>query len=138
MFERCLYFNVNALTRKINQIWKQAFQEVGLSPSHAYLLRLVLSSPGLSQRMIADELKLEKSTVTRFINKLEDDGYLTREIPPERSTREHNIYPTPKAQQLSEQLEEIGDALYNRMTHTLGDNELQQLVANLRQAYETV
>ena len=138
MFERCLYFNANALVRKVNQIWKQAFQEVGLSPSHAYLLRLVIATPGLSQRMIADELNLEKSTVTRFINKLETDGYLTRQILANRNTREQNIYPTEKAEQLSDQLESIGNTLYDQMLREVGEGELKQLVGDLRDVSKMV
>ena len=60
MFERCLYFNLNALTRRVNKIWGQAFQALGLSPSHAYLLRVVLATPGMTQQEIAAELGLEK------------------------------------------------------------------------------
>ena len=70
MVERCLYFNINTLTRVVNRIWDDAFAELGLSPSHAYLLRLVLSQPGLTPKQISLELKLEKSTVTRFIDVL--------------------------------------------------------------------
>ena len=136
MFERCLYFNSNALVRKVNQTWKQAFKEVGLSPSHAYLLRLVIATPGLSQQMIADELNLEKSTVTRFIDKMEGEGYLTREILSNRQTREHNIYPTDKALALSDKLEAIGDRLYADMLNAVGDDDLNQLVSALRQTSE--
>ena len=138
MFERCLYFNTNALVRKVNQIWKQAFQEVGLSPSHAYLLRLVIAEPGLPQRRIAEELNLEKSTVTRFIDKMEAGGYLTRQILAGRSTREQNIFPTEKALHLSDKLEAIGDALYAQLSTTVGEGTLKQLVVDLREANETL
>ena len=133
MFERCLYFNTNGLVRKINRIWKEAFAEVGLSPSHAYLLRLAIASPGLSQRAIAEELHLEKSTVTRFIDKMEAAGYLTREILAKRNTREQNIYPTEKAILLSERLEAIGDRLYADMVEAIGENQLKKLVVDLRE-----
>ena len=78
MFERCLYFNINALTRAVNRIWGQAFDEFGLSPSHAYMLRLVLSNPGLSPKQISSELKLDKSTITRFLDAMEKKGFVQR------------------------------------------------------------
>ncbi|MFO7538210.1 MAG: MarR family transcriptional regulator [Chloroflexota bacterium] len=132
MFERCLYFNSNALVRKVNHIWKDAYNEVRLSPSHAYLLRLVLAQPGLSQIAIAEELNLDKSTITRFLNKLETEEYVKRTVAVNRSTREQNIYPTEKARQLHTQLEEIGDTLYTIMLAEIGDDDLRQLVNNLR------
>jgi DNA-binding MarR family transcriptional regulator len=123
MFERCLYFNLNALTRKVNKIWDQAFQDLGLSPSHAYLLRVVLATQG-----IANELKLEKSTITRFIGALESKGYLQRV----KSGREQNVYPTKAATDIFDQLEQQGNALYQRMTKDLGESPLTKLVGELR------
>lgn len=128
MFERCLYFNVNALTRKVNQIWDQAFADLGLSPAHAYLLRLVLSQPGISQKDIAGELRLDKSTVTRFIDTLEDRGYLKRS----KVGREQIISPTPVATKIEKELNRRGDILYRRMHDELGKSALVGLVRELR------
>lgn len=128
MFERCLYFNLNALTRKVNKIWDQAFQEFGLSPAHAYLLRVVLVNPGITQQGIAAELKLEKSTVTRFVEALEEKGYLLRN----KSGREQFVFPTEAAKTIGERLEQQGNALYRRMTESLGKGALAQLVGELR------
>jgi DNA-binding MarR family transcriptional regulator len=128
MFERCLYFNVNALARKVNAIWDQAFAEFELSPAHAYLLRLVLESPGITQTRIADELNLEKSTVTRFINALEDRRLLKRS----RTGRETMVNPTAQAKKIQKQLNQTGEQLYQRMLASVGKTELTQLVRSLR------
>lgn len=58
MFERCLYFNTQNLARTVNRIWTEEFKQYELSPAHAYLLRLVLTEPGLLQREIAANLGL--------------------------------------------------------------------------------
>lgn len=129
MFERCLYFNVNALTRKVNRIWDRAFEDLGLSPAHAYLLRLVLSQPGISQKDIAGELRLEKSTVTRFIDALEDKGYLKRN----KVNREQIIHPTRAAVKIEKELNRRGDALYQQMLHDVGKTALVGLVGQLRE-----
>lgn len=128
MFERCLYFNLNALTRKVNKIWDQAFQEFGLSPAHAYLLRVVLANPGITQQGIATELKLEKSTVTRFVDALEKKGFLLRR----KSGREQMVYPTEKAKDIHVKLEAQGNALYQQMLESLGKDNLTELVSELR------
>lgn len=130
MFERCLYFNVNALARKVNQIWEEAFMNLGLSPAHAYLLRLVLSQPGIAQKDIASELRLEKSTVTRFIDALEHGGYLKRS----KVGREQAISPTRAARKLEKELNRRGDALYRRMLDEVGKDALVGLVRQLREA----
>ena len=128
MFERCLYFNVNALARRVNTIWDVAFAEFDLSPSHAYLLRLLLEQPGLTQTQISKELKLEKSTVTRFVTVLENKKLVTRE----KLGREVLAYPTVKARALQEQLNIKGDELYQKMIDSLGKNKMTELVGDLR------
>lgn len=128
MFERCLYFNLNALTRKVNKIWDQTFSDLGLSPAHAYLLRVVLAKPGISQQQIATELKLEKSTITRFVEVLESKGYLQRY----KTGREQIVHPTDSAKKIHQQLERQGEHLYLQMTGKLGNKSLIQLVGELR------
>ena len=132
MFERCLYFNVNALTRAVNRIWDDAFSEFDLSPSHAYLLRLVLSSPGLTPKQISYELKLEKSTITRFLDVLVKKDFIRRKKGTSGDAREQGIYATKKAEKISAQLEEKGNALYQKMIKTMGKSELVSLVGDLR------
>jgi len=132
MFERCLYFNVNALTRAVNQIWEEAFAEFDLSPSHAYLLRLTLSNPGLTPKQISQELKLEKSTITRFLDALAKKGFIRRLKSASGDAREQGIYPTRKAERIAAQLESKGNALYQKMIDSIGKNELTALVAQLR------
>jgi len=132
MFERCLYFNINALTRTVNQIWEEAFAEYNLSPSHAYLLRLTLSHPGLTPKQISQELKLEKSTITRFLDALSKKGFIRRQKSPSGDAREQGIYPTRKAEKIATQLELEGNALYQKMIDRIGKNELVTLVTQLR------
>ncbi len=136
MFERCLYFNANVLTRRINRHWDQAFKSFGLSPAHAYLLRLVLAEPGLSQKAIAEELRLEKSTVTRFVDALEAKGLLLRTVG--EGGVGVSVQPTQKARRLQLKLEEQGEALFREMVAELGEDELKQLVRMMRKAAESL
>lgn len=130
MFDRCLYFNVNSLARKVNTIWEQAFAEFDLSPSHAYLLRLVLDNPGMSQNWLCEELNLEKSTITRFINVLEKKDLLTRN----RTGREVQVVPTAKAKKIKQKLNIKGDELYQQMLEAVGKSELGDVVKRMREA----
>jgi len=132
MFERCLYFNINALTRTVNSIWNDAFAEFALSPAHAYLLRLVLSDPGLTPKQISLELKLEKSTVTRFLDVLTEKGFVKREKGINNDAREQSIYPTQEAEKIYARLEKKGNVLYQQMINEIGEPKLITLVNQLR------
>lgn len=135
MFERCLYFNTNALARKLNGHWEKAFAPFDLAPSHGYLLRLVLAQPGLTQQTIAKELRLDKSTVARFVNKLEAKK-LVRRVSAKEDNREKIILPTANAIAIHKSLDATGDSLYRRMCDTLGEDEAKALVRSLRKVGE--
>ncbi|MSQ99397.1 MAG: MarR family transcriptional regulator [Xanthomonadales bacterium] len=134
MFDRCLYFNSNVLVRKIEKIWIDAYSEVGLAPAHAYFLRLVLEKPGLAQREIVVELSLDKSTITRFVDKMALDGYLYRAASPTGNLKEQCIFPTEKCLRLKEPLNAIGAGLYKRMQEVFSPEELKSMVGWMRSA----
>ena len=132
MFERCLYFNTNTLARKLNSRWEKAFASFDLPPSHAYLLRLVIECPGLNQQQLANELQLNKSTVTRFVAALERKKLLIRKVTSE-DQREHSIWPSRKATAIQLKLEQVGSELYSSLCATLGRENLEYFVKTARQ-----
>lgn len=131
MFERCIYFNSHVLVRKLNTRWDKAFKAHGLPPSHGYLIRLVLGQPGLTQQKTADELVLDKSTVARFVGKLEIGGWLVRN-PSETDLRGKMVMPSSKALSLEQELTVLGDELYSTMCDTIGEDRLKYFVVMLR------
>lgn len=133
MFDRCLYFNVNALTRLVNKKWADAFESFDLSPAHGYMLRVVLSKPGITQKEIAIELRLEKSTITRFVDALQKKKLVSRKTGGVDG-REQNIYPTAKAKKIHVSLDEMGENLYQTMVSTIGKKQLTTLVRQLRES----
>lgn len=138
MFDRCLYFNSNHLSRVVEKIWKDAYAELDLAPAHAYLLRLVLQQPGLSQRQISEELHLEKSTITRFIDKMVQQGYLLRKQNAEASLREQHIFPAQNAKRIEHRLNEIGDELYGSMQAQINKEDLSILVNLIKHASKSL
>ncbi len=131
MFERCLYFNTNSLARKLNSLWEEAFFQFGLPPSHAYLLRLVLENPGLTQQELAKELRLNKSTVTRFICALEKKELLVRKGSL-KDQRQRIVMPSKKAVSLHKGLEALGGELYSSMCEILGRDNVESFVKTAR------
>lgn len=130
MFDRCIYFNINALARVINKRWEAAFKRLGLSPSHAYLLRCVLARPGSAQKQLAQDLAIAPSTVTRAVDHLVRGGWLERRLGDDG--REALIYPTRKARKVGAALEKTGEQLYRETRGTLGAPRFDALVASLR------
>lgn len=78
-FHQCIYFASQALARKVEKLAIACWQPVGLSPSHAYLLMLVLENPGIQPMEICQQLQLTPSTITRLTEKLESNGLVHRQ-----------------------------------------------------------
>ncbi len=135
MFERCLYFNTNTLARKLNAVCEKAFDAFDLPPSHVYLLRLILASPGLNQQELAKEMRLNKSTITRFIVALEKKDLLASQESP-GSQREKSIVPSKKALSIHKKLEKLGDEFYSSMCQTVGKKNLESFVKTAREINE--
>lgn len=131
MFEKCIYFNTNALARQINKIWDDAFKPYGLSPAHAYVLRVVLNQPGISMKQIAEELELAPSTVTRFVDSLMHKNFLKR-VSDNTDKRGMQIFPTAEAKKIHSKLEQTGQQLYSEMNNLIGKKAFSGLVSDMR------
>jgi len=131
MFEECLYFNTNALARTVSRLWAEAYAGFDLSPPHAFLLRVVLNQPGIPPGELASALGLSRSTVTRFLDALEQRGYLTRRAAG-TDGRELEVHPTRKAQALHSELDRTGARMTSLMRDTFGSEKVSRTVHTLR------
>ena len=138
MFDRCLYFNTNHLSRVMTKKCNQAFEPFGLSAAHAYLIRLVLKQPGLLQKEIAEELFLEKSTITRFITKMQQQGFLVRKTTVNGKLKQQAIYPTQKAKEIEQQLEHTGFSVFQELQETIEVKQLLKFVDDMRTLTEKI
>ncbi len=137
MFEECLYFNTNALARTVTRIWAEAYRAFDLSPPHAFMLRVILARPGLMPRELAAELSLSRSTVTRFLDRLEGRGYLVRKMIAQDG-REVQIFPTDSAEAIHEKLDQTGKELSKVMRELIGEQEVLDIISNLRKFQRTL
>lgn len=131
MFERCLFFNSNGLVRKLNRIWDEAYKEMGLSAPHAYMLRMVAAEPNLMQKEIAEQLQLEKSTITRFTDVLIEKGLIVKQST--EDGRQNSLVATAKGNKLAVKLNKIGDELYKNMKKQLGEKQFEQAVKQIKE-----
>ncbi len=77
-----------------------------LQTGHYAFVLVICRNPGRSQEELARELCINKSTVARNLNYLEEKGYITR-TPLPSDKRQFSVYPT---QRMLEALPEIKDA----------------------------
>lgn len=128
-FSQCLYFTSNALARKTEKLAQESWSRVGLSPSHGYLLLLVLEEPGMQAGMLARQLQLQPSTITRLIEKLENMKLVHR-VTEGKTT---SVFPSNKAKTLLPKMLESVTDFTQRYTAILGMQESTALVNGMAQ-----
>jgi DNA-binding MarR family transcriptional regulator len=128
-YNHCIYFSSNAFARKIEKLATECWKKIGLPPSHAYVLMTVLEEPGIQPGLVAEELQLSPSTVTRLIEKLEEKGLVTRNF----GVKATNIYPTPRAQELQPQMKTCSEEFRMQYTSLLGVDESCHLIRSINQ-----
>lgn len=126
-FARCLYFSSSALARKIEKLAQESWDRVNLSPSHGYLLVLVLESPGIQPKAISEQLQLQPSTVTRLLEKLEEKKLLVRTSEGKLT----NVYPTPKGKELWPKMQECISDFHSKCAILVGEQASVQLAQNM-------
>ena len=126
-FNKCLYFSTNALARKVEKLAIENWKRIDLSPSHAYLLTIVLDMPGIQPGAIAEEMQLTPSTITRLMEKLEEKKLVIRTT----EGKSTNVYPTPKGKELIPKMKICREEFTKSYTDILGTEESMRMVQNI-------
>jgi len=134
LFNNCLYFTVSKLSRVITKMAEEEFAKTGLSPTYGFLLMTVNEKPGISQNEICDILHLAPSTLTRFIDKLEGKGLVTRKSEGKNSF----IYSTEEGISKQNEIERAWKDLYERYSSILGYEEGNKLTELTNEAFNLI
>jgi DNA-binding MarR family transcriptional regulator len=137
MFDHCLYFNTTALARLVEREWTKAFKPLGLTPSQAFMLRVVLEMPSLLQNELAKELTISRPTATRTLDGLQKLGLVERRTT-ESDGREYAIYPTALAQNMKDSLNGASAAVTKRLKTELGHPQFDEVVSKIRKIRSTL
>jgi MarR family transcriptional regulator for hemolysin len=97
---------LTVVARQLRVTFDQSAERSGLTRAQWTLIAAVARNPGATQRLIAEALEVREITAGRLVDRLCDDGYLTRkENPTDR--RAYCVYLTPAAQPVLDKLDEL-------------------------------
>lgn len=133
MFDECLYFNTTALARRLEREWTDAFAPFELTPPQGFMLRAIISRPGMLARELSDQMVIARPTATRALDGLEARGYIERRRT-NSDGREVAIFPTSKAADIKVALNGASAAVTARLKRVLGSTEFGETVSKLRDA----
>lgn len=95
-----------------------------MSASLSYVQMIVNDTPGISAGDLAQELQLAPSTMTRFLEKLEKEGYLLRK----QEGKQVQVFPTEKGLGIQQLLRACLVKFYKNYSEILGKEDSALLV----------
>jgi DNA-binding MarR family transcriptional regulator len=122
--EGCLFFSSAKLARVFAKIAEDAFHKLGLSPSHALLLYTINIKGSIHQKEVGELLELTPSTITRFVEKLENKGLISRKA----DGKNVFIYTTKQGLQMQHMLLEAWSNLQDSYKNILTKEETEQFI----------
>lgn len=130
MLEGCLFFNVSALSRTMLRLAEREFKHLHLSPAHASVLLIVYDTPGISPKQLSRLLYLTPSTITRFIDALEQKKLVHRKSQGKYAI----ITPSKKGLGLKPAIAMAYKQLFQKYTQILGPHTAGRLSLSLMHA----
>ena len=128
----CLYHSATALARVMSKKADEHFAITGLSSSYALVLMTINDNNGLGPSEIAEEVQLTPSTVTRFLDKMEIKGLISRE----QCGRNCSVSITEKGKELIPLVQKSWKSLYQDYTETIGKDATLILNTSINSAME--
>ena len=122
--------NINIISRCGRAYRSEGLEGSGINASHYFYILLICSSPGMSQDQIAKRLYLNKSSVTRAIAALEENGFVECRNNPD-DKRVTRIFPTEKAEAALPEVRAVARAWNAFLLEELDETEKTAFLATL-------
>jgi DNA-binding MarR family transcriptional regulator len=132
MFEHCLYFNTTSLARQLEREWTSAFKSFGLTPSQAFMLRVISDKQSITSTDLSIELNISKATCSRSVDGLIELGFV-KKLHAGTDGRSHELHPTAKARAIRDDLNRASGEVTKKIKRIIGSEQFETTVKNLRE-----
>lgn len=110
---------------------ERKYQKYDIGHGQVKFLMLLYEKDGVSQDTLAHELRMDKATTTRAIQKLESVGFVKRH-PSEEDRRVNHVYLTERAIEIEKEIKAILSTWTDVITKGFSEEEKVQLLEMLK------
>lgn len=128
---------IRVLVRNLGILEKSDASCCGVTISQCHAIVEIGRSGEISLNELAELLVLDKSTMSRTINKLVEDGLVIRELDPE-DRRYVKIKLTDKGVKIFKNIEESMDRYYKAIFNSIPEEKKEQVLDSLKLLIEAV
>ena len=114
--------NINFISRCASAYRGDRLEGSGISAAHYFYIIAICKNSGISQDKLAKKLYINKSSVARALQALENDGFIERRQS-ESDRRMICVYPTKKAEALLPKIREVSDGWNEFLFEALSPEE---------------
>ncbi|WP_232426327.1 MarR family winged helix-turn-helix transcriptional regulator [Cytobacillus praedii] len=132
LLSNCLYFTVSRFARQMEKLAGEAFAQIDIPPSYAYLIITLNDHPAITQKELCERLTIAPSTSTRFIDKLVKRNLVERKP----DGKQVLISLTEEGKSLCKDIYEGLNKIYLLHSELLEKDHSQQLILLLHEASE--
>ncbi len=102
-----------------------------------FLVRLLKRGDGVSQKEICEDIRISKSTTSKMINKLKDEGYLRMERDPE-DRRVKRVYLTDKKHEIEDIVRDIEEEIDEILFKGFDEEDKNKYIEYLHEILENI
>lgn len=126
----CTSFNLRKASRAVTQFYDDALRETGLKSTQFSLLAAAAMAGTMPISRLADEMAMDRTTLTRNLKPLENEGLLRVQTGADKRVR--NVTVTPEGLDLLERAAPLWRKAQTRMIDKLGDERWGDLLRQLQ------
>lgn len=126
----CTSFNLRKATRAVTQFYDEALRDSGLKSTQFSLLAAAAAAGSIPISRLADEMAMDRTTLTRNLKPLEAEGLLRVVAGADRRVR--NVAVTPEGEARLEKALPLWRKAQTRMIDKLGDERWGELLRQLQ------
>ena len=119
-------FLISDVSRLLRRVYDRRVEPLGLTRAQWRVLVHVYRREGVSQTALAQVLEIEKPTLGKLVDRLEQKGWVERRIEV-RDQRTRRLVITEQARPLIDQMEELAEAVHADALDGVADEETHQL-----------
>jgi DNA-binding MarR family transcriptional regulator len=114
--------NINVISRCAAAYRAEGLEGSGISSAHYFYIVAICKHSGISQDKLARKLYINKSSVARALQTLENDGFITRKQS-EQDRRITLVYPTQKAEEILPKIREVSNRWHEFLFDAIEEDE---------------
>lgn len=134
---KSLGFILNRTALASKNAFNQKIKDYEISPEQWSVIYRVVEAPGISQKVVSDSTYKDQGNLTRMIDKLVKNGFLTKKQN-SKNRREIQLFPTNKCIDLSKTVAKYSTQHNKNMLNNFSKEEKEQLFSLLNKVYDNL